>query len=262
MGPPRPQRLNLGPPSRPPPKLVDLNFPSKLRSIVEPPQIVKPLPIVEPPPLVEPLPTVEPPPIIIEPIVIIKRRKPVKSKPPVPRDWPKQVTKRSTEPPVPVKYPKQVTYRSTKPTIPRDAPKQDVPKKLSKKKRKRLRQPEPEIILKRKRRSLQKAGKKEMKITENIRYLKGNFRGALQEYVNHLPQGYNMVLTFRSEPREDGISYSAICNPFYLWGATFTGSGVGLSKKASIHYAALDVILMMGLVTPEEHLLFHPPKRK
>jgi len=134
------------------------------------------------------------------------------------------------------------------------------PQNLSNK-RKKLQEPDPELVKRRKTLAFKNASMSEMKVTQNAEYLKGNFRGALQEYIYSLPQGNDLELSFSSKLHDDGVRFSTLCNPFTLWGATYTGKGLAMTKKESIHNAALNVMLTMDLLTPKEHKKYHPTQK-
>merc|ERR1712096_415288 len=121
------------------------------------------------------------------------------------------------------------------------------------KKSNRQKIPAFELVKKRKVEAFKNASKAELKVTKSEKYLKGNFRGVLQDYINSLPEENHVLLAFSSRLHDDGVSFLSKCNPFTLWGATYSGKGVDIEKKTSIHLAALDVMLMMNLLTSEEH---------
>lgn len=111
-------------------------------------------------------------------------------------------------------------------------------------------------------------GPKVMKpVALTVAYRKANFRGALQEYFQRTPAGKGAI-SFETEDRDvadinpqmrrgQQKCYISKCKVTYN-GQEYNGMGHAPSKKSSVQFAALDVILKMGLVTPEEHQAAHP----
>lgn len=100
-------------------------------------------------------------------------------------------------------------------------------------------------------------------IKESMAYKKANFRGALQEHFQRCPDGKDVKLVFATTEREKGAPphkrcYISTCKLVYKE-QEINGMGHAPAKKASIQFAALDVILKLGLVTAEEHQEIHPP---
>jgi len=101
-------------------------------------------------------------------------------------------------------------------------------------------------------------------ILENQRYKDGNFRGALQE---HLKTG---VLKYdKAEERirdGEGATTAVFLSKCRIEGnedaAGMEGLGFGSSKKQAIQFAALDLIIKLKFVTPEQHLQIHPDSLK
>jgi hypothetical protein len=106
--------------------------------------------------------------------------------------------------------------------------------------------------------------KKEKKpIIENIQYLKGNFRGALQEYLASYHPGVR--LQFETEVQQSPRSrlFIAHCKPVALSGSLdeqfvdLVGIGHATSKKSAIHFSALEFMVKMNLLTEAKHFEIH-----
>lgn len=121
-----------------------------------------------------------------------------------------------------------------------------------------------------------RGNKAQKPVSSSIAYIKANFRGALQEYFQRVPDGKNANVMFVTQ-ENDMIKppemapvklpgqnqtrktkcYISTCK--VTWGQQeWTGMGHAPAKKASVQFAALDVILKMQLVTPDEHRKVHP----
>jgi len=91
------------------------------------------------------------------------------------------------------------------------------------------------------------------KVTENKCYNNGNFKGTLLEYFQKAGIVSRPSYTTREEMTEDNTKlYIATC--IDKEGNFEDGLGHASSKKAAIHFASLDFMLKMGLLTMEEHL--------
>jgi len=92
-------------------------------------------------------------------------------------------------------------------------------------------------------------------IVENPHYLKGNFRGALNDYLlKHLPD-VNLLFDSKVVLVEKQPVYVTTCRADR---GEFKGCGHATKKKKSIHLACLDFMLNMELLTKEQHLEKHP----
>jgi len=101
-------------------------------------------------------------------------------------------------------------------------------------------------------------------ILMNQQYKDGNFRGALQEHLKTGKLKYDKVeervrdgegettAVFLSKCRIDGNEDAA----------EMEGLGFGSTKKQAIQFAALDLIIKLKFVTPEQHLEIHPDSLK
>jgi len=92
-------------------------------------------------------------------------------------------------------------------------------------------------------------------IVENTNYLKGNFRGALNEYlIKHHP---HVNLLFESDIVlvEKQSVFVTTCTADR---GEFKGCGHATKKKRSTHLACLDFMLNIGLLTKEQHLEKYP----
>jgi len=95
------------------------------------------------------------------------------------------------------------------------------------------------------------------KVTENKSYNNGNYRGTLLEYFQKAGIVSRPTYTTREEVTEDNTKvFIATC--ISKEGNFEDGLGHASSKKAAIHFASLDFMLKMGLLTMEEHLEKHP----
>jgi len=93
-------------------------------------------------------------------------------------------------------------------------------------------------------------------VLENQCYLNGNYRGALLE---HFQQSFIMAkLSYATQEdlSEGARVFISTCRAD--GGKYEEGIGYATSKKAAIHYASLDFMLKMKLLTMEEHLERHP----
>jgi len=103
--------------------------------------------------------------------------------------------------------------------------------------------------------------KKPYIITESKSYKTANFRGVLLEYFQKAPDGKDVKLDIEVKPKtNDNPNYYATVKLTYR-GVDYTGKGYAPHKKACVHFAALDIMLQLKLVTPEE-LLQTPPTDK
>jgi len=94
-------------------------------------------------------------------------------------------------------------------------------------------------------------------VTGNKSYLNGNYRGALLEYLQKAGIVSRPTYTTREETTEDNTKvFIATC--ISKEGNFEDGLGHASAKKAAIHFASLDFMLKMGLLTMEEHLKVHP----
>jgi len=103
-------------------------------------------------------------------------------------------------------------------------------------------------------------------MTESHQYQNGNFRAALQEHLDRGGKTANLTFNTTEQPQEDKKApkvFISKCKLQSVKDATpvpTTDEGIGHagSKKKAMQYAALDLILKMGLVTAEQHLKLHP----
>jgi len=101
-------------------------------------------------------------------------------------------------------------------------------------------------------------------ILTNKKYKDGNFRGALQDHLETGVLKYDKV----EERVRDGegsptavyLSKCRIEDNEDAYG--MEGLGFGSTKKQAIQFAALDLIIKLKLVTPEQHLEIHPESLK
>jgi len=96
---------------------------------------------------------------------------------------------------------------------------------------------------------------------ENKQYLVGNFRGALQEY---LTKKYPEVkLEFETELQEPSTKPPVFIATCKAVGAEvdklkeLVGTGHAASKKAAIHFSALEYMLKLNLVSAKKHFKIH-----
>lgn len=102
-------------------------------------------------------------------------------------------------------------------------------------------------------------------ITANLQYKNGNFRGALQEHFKK-----NGVLKFDKPEKQEGDGTEGSSDVFVTKcrieenedADGKEGVGHGSNKKNSIQFAALDLIIKLDLVTPEQHFEMHPETLK
>jgi len=93
-------------------------------------------------------------------------------------------------------------------------------------------------------------------MTENKQYLRGNYRGALQEFLSKAKIVTKLNFSTRDEDAGDARIFITTCKAER--GNYEDGVGHASTKKAAIHFASLDFMLKMGLLTMEEHLAKHP----
>lgn len=104
------------------------------------------------------------------------------------------------------------------------------------------------------------------KMIESHQYKNGNFRSALQEHLDRGGKSANLSFTTTEQPSEGGAKNTKLfiskCKLQAIKDqpvpTTDEGIGHAGSKKKAMQYAALDLILKMGLVTAEEHVKLHP----
>jgi len=96
---------------------------------------------------------------------------------------------------------------------------------------------------------------------ENKQYLVGNFRGALQEY---LKKKYPEVkLEFETELQEPSTKPPVFIATCKAVGAEvdklkeLVGTGHAASKKAAVHFSALEYMLKLNLVSAKKHFKIH-----
>jgi len=116
----------------------------------------------------------------------------------------------------------------------------------------------------------QKGPKVNKPVAMTVAYQKANFRGALQEYFQKAPDGKGVTPMFDTQEKDVADinpntkrgqkCYISTCKVMYKV-QEFLGMGHAPSKKSSIQFSALDVILKMGLVTPQEHQAAHPAQQ-
>jgi len=106
-------------------------------------------------------------------------------------------------------------------------------------------------------------GKEEVKdikdlppLVENPSYLNGNYRGALQEYFQKAKIRAQLTYHTRDEMSGDAKVFITTCKA--SGGKFEDGVGHASTKKAAVHFASLDFMLKIGLLTMEEHLEKHP----
>jgi len=99
---------------------------------------------------------------------------------------------------------------------------------------------------------------------ENKQYLNGNFRGALQEYLARNNPG--VALEFKTELQEPNLSPGVFIATCRAIGGdneqlkSMVGTGHAASKKSAVHYSALEFILKLNLLTPQQHFKIHHGK--
>jgi len=95
------------------------------------------------------------------------------------------------------------------------------------------------------------------RIIEFKSYKSGNFRGALLEYFQKVGIAARPVYITREDMVTDGTKvFISTCSAEEE--KFEEGIGHASTKKAAIHFASLDFILKMGLLTMEDHLARHP----
>jgi len=93
-------------------------------------------------------------------------------------------------------------------------------------------------------------------ILMNQRYKDGDFRGALQEYLETGVLKYDKV---EERVRDgEGAATAVFLSKCRIEGTEMEGLGFGSNKKQAIQFAALDLLIKLKLLTPEEHLEVHP----
>jgi len=92
-------------------------------------------------------------------------------------------------------------------------------------------------------------------IVENPNYLKGNFRGALNDYLLKQQPDVNLLFESKVVLVEKQPVYVTTCRAHR---GEFTGCGHAAKKKRSTQLACLDFMLNIGLLTREQHLEKHP----
>jgi len=106
--------------------------------------------------------------------------------------------------------------------------------------------------------------KKEVKpIVENLQYLNGNFRGALQEYI--VKQHPSVILEFTTELQLNSNPGVFIAKCKAVEGENeevkaIVGTGHAGSKKSAIQFSALEFMLKLNLLTEEQHNKVHNSK--
>jgi len=93
-------------------------------------------------------------------------------------------------------------------------------------------------------------------LVENPSYLCGNYRGALQEYFQKAKIRAQLTYHTRDEMSGDAKVFITTCKA--SGGKFEDGVGHASTKKAAVHFASLDFMLKIGLLTMEEHLEKHP----
>lgn len=93
-------------------------------------------------------------------------------------------------------------------------------------------------------------------LIENPSYLNGNYRGALQEYFQKAKIRAQLTYHTRDEMSGDANVFITTCKASS--GKFEDGIGHASTKKAAVHFASLDFMLKIGLLTMEEHLEKHP----
>jgi len=112
-------------------------------------------------------------------------------------------------------------------------------------------------VVKTKRKKKTKIGQ----MIENKQYLVGNFRGALQEY---LKKKYpDVKLEFATELQEPSTKPPVFIATCKAVGAEIdklkelVGTGHASSKKAAIHFSALEYMLKLNLLSAKQHFKIH-----
>jgi len=93
-------------------------------------------------------------------------------------------------------------------------------------------------------------------LVENQSYLNGNYRGALQEYFQKAKIRAQLTYHTRDEMSGDAKVFITTCKA--SGGKFEDGVGHASTKKAAVHFASLDFMLKIGLLTMEQHLEKHP----
>jgi len=94
------------------------------------------------------------------------------------------------------------------------------------------------------------------RILEFKSYQSGNFRGALLEYFQKVGIPARPSYATSEDTVDDGTKiFITTCAAGDKYES---GIGHASTKKAAIHFASLDFLLKMGLLTMEEHLEKHP----
>eukprot|EP00495_Collosphaeridae_sp_1-RS-2012_P005514 TRINITY_DN4939_c0_g1_i1.p1 TRINITY_DN4939_c0_g1~~TRINITY_DN4939_c0_g1_i1.p1 ORF type:complete len:112 (-),score=22.13 TRINITY_DN4939_c0_g1_i1:144-479(-) len=96
---------------------------------------------------------------------------------------------------------------------------------------------------------------------ENKQYLLGNFRGALQEYLNK--KYPDVKLEFETEVQEPSTKPPVFIATCKAVGAEIdklkelVGTGHAASKKAAVHFSALEYMLKLNLLSAKQHFKIH-----
>lgn len=97
---------------------------------------------------------------------------------------------------------------------------------------------------------------------ENKQYLLGNFRGALQEYLSKKYPG--VKLEFETEVQEPSTKPPVFIATCKAVGAAeidklkeLVGTGHAASKKAAVHFSALEYMLKLNLLSAKQHFKIH-----
>jgi len=105
-------------------------------------------------------------------------------------------------------------------------------------------------------------------MTENTAYRSGNYRGALQEHLDRAGKCTNLTFGTSEESKDTSDNshvFVSVCKVQKLDDREVPegmdigkeGTGHASTKKQALQFAALDLILKMGLVSAEEHQKIH-----
>jgi len=98
-------------------------------------------------------------------------------------------------------------------------------------------------------------------IIENKQYLIGNFRGALQEYISKkYPRQKLEFETELQEPSTKPPVFIATCKAVETEVdklKELVGTGHAASKKAAVHFSALEYMLKLNLLSAKQHFKIH-----
>jgi len=98
-------------------------------------------------------------------------------------------------------------------------------------------------------------------MTENKQYLLGNFRGALQEYLSKKYPGEKLEFeTEIQEPSTKPPVFIATCKAVETEIdrlKELVGTGHAASKKAAVHFSALEYMLKLNLLSAKQHFKIH-----